>query len=41
MLEFGSQVETPEVETATVKPSVGDRAETGIFQCCGKNCSCA
>lgn len=39
--EFGSEIEDPEaVEVATVKPTLDDRAETGLYQCCGSHCSC-
>lgn len=39
--EFGSEiVEDQPVELATVKPTLGDRAETGLYQCCGSHCSC-
>lgn len=39
--EFGSEIEAEdEAETATLKPTLGDRAETGIYQCCGSHCSC-
>lgn len=41
--EFGSAIEDPqpEVEVAKRHLTLGDRAETGIFQCCGSKCSCA
>lgn len=37
--EFGTDVKTVETATAKTSLTLGDRAETGIYQCCGK-CSC-